>query len=204
MAAEARELHVRLIRFYARLREQDKKWTNLLKQAEDPLESLDEKAEQYRHIRSLNLKEVQETIGEEAWRRLQHKIHMCMQKEVTRLLDIQMQLKNICQDMENHLKNLQDARSRVLVKDQWMQVLVNGTAHRPNLTNLLVWSMDAHQHYNNMCLRIDNCFDKLNYDVRDTIEDLTAVFVDERSGRKQMQHILAFTQFLAKEPPPPP
>lgn len=51
MAAEARELHVRLIRFYARLKEQDKKWRNLLKQAENPLESLEEQAEQYRHIR---------------------------------------------------------------------------------------------------------------------------------------------------------
>lgn len=51
MAAEARELHVRLIRFYARLREQDEKWKSLLKKADGRLEVLDEQAKQYRHIK---------------------------------------------------------------------------------------------------------------------------------------------------------
>lgn len=46
---------------------------------------------------SLRVREIQETIGEEAWQRLQYKIRKCMQKEIALLVDILAQLKNISQ-----------------------------------------------------------------------------------------------------------
>ncbi|XP_011175702.1 uncharacterized protein LOC105207758 [Solenopsis invicta] len=196
----ARELHVCLIRYFARLERLDDKWKELSQKAERPLEVLANRAEQLRHVtNSEEIDGVEDSVDQETRERLIFKILMGFEEEIALLSNILTQLNDANQDLKNYLINLENARSKVSLKDETMQELIKGTPYRPTLELLLEWAVEGFQFFHNMYLRISDCMRLIDYKEEETINNLTSSFVEEKRGRKNINKILAFTQFLAKE-----
>ncbi|XP_011695070.1 PREDICTED: uncharacterized protein LOC105454255 [Wasmannia auropunctata] len=195
----ARELHVCLVRYFARLERLDDKWRELSKKAERPLEALANRMEQLRHVMNEEIDGAEDIVGREARERLIFKILMGLEEEIELLSDILTQLNDANQDLKNYLVNLENARSKVSLKDETMQELIKGTPYRPTLELLLQWAVEGFQFFHNMYLRISDCMKLIDYKAEETVDNLTSSFVEEKRGRKNINRILAFTQFLAKE-----
>lgn len=52
--------------------------------------------------------------------------------------------------MKNYLVNLENARSKVSLKDETMQELIKGTPYRPTLELLLEWAVEGFQYFHKM------------------------------------------------------
>ncbi|XP_072746794.1 uncharacterized protein [Anoplolepis gracilipes] len=195
----SRELHACLVRYFARLEKLDEKWKELLGTAERPLEALANQAEQFRHVAKVNVDETENSVDGETRERLIFKILMGLEDEVTLLLDILTQFNDANQDLKNYLVNLENARSQVSFKDVTMQELIKGTSHRPMLNLLLEWAVESFQFYHNMYLHIKDCMKSLDYKTEETIDNLISSFVEDQCERRNINKILTFTQFLAKE-----
>lgn len=195
----ARELHACLIRYFARLERLDDRWRELSGRAERPLEVLANRAEQLRHVTNEEVDRAEESVDRETRERLTFKILMGLEEEIALLSNILTQLNDANQDLRNHLVNLENARSRVSLKDETMGELIEGTPYRPTLERLLQWAVEGFQFFHNMYLRINDCMKSIDYKAEGTIENLVCCFAEEKRGRKKINRILAFTQFLAKE-----
>ncbi|XP_050451511.1 uncharacterized protein LOC126851501 [Cataglyphis hispanica] len=193
----SRKLNMSLVRYFARLENLDDKWKELAEKAERPLEALANQAEQLRHVTNVNINETENSVNGETQERLIFKILMGIEDEITLLLDILMQFNDNNQDLKNYLINLENARSQVSLKDETMQELIKGTSYRPKLNLLLEWAMEGFQFYNNMYLSIRDCMKSIDYKREETIDDLISSFVEDQRGRRNINKILAFTQFLA-------
>lgn len=188
-----------LVRYFARLERLDDKWRELSKKAERPLEALANRMEQLRHVMNEEIDGAEDIVGREARERLIFKILMGLEEEIELLSDILTQLNDANQDLKNYLVNLENARSKVSLKDETMQELIKGTPYRPTLELLLQWAVEGFQFFHNMYLRISDCMKLIDYKAEETVDNLTSSFVEEKRGRKNINRILAFTQFLAKE-----
>ncbi|XP_029663763.1 uncharacterized protein LOC115235852 [Formica exsecta] len=197
----SRQLHACLVRYFARLEKLDDKWKELSERAERPLEALANQAEQFRHVTNVKINETENSVDEETRERLIFKILMGLEDEITLLLDILTQFNDANQDLKNYLVNLENARSQVSFKDETMQELIKGTSYRPALNLLLEWAVEGFQFYDNMYLCIRDCMKSIDYKTEETIDNLISSFVEEQRGRRNINKILAFTQFLAKETP---
>ncbi|XP_029173941.1 uncharacterized protein LOC114942689 [Nylanderia fulva] len=192
-------LHACLVRYFARLERLDDRWKELSGKAQRPLVALANQAEQFRHVTNVNTSETENSMDEETRERLIFKILMGLEDEIALLSDILKQFNDANQDLKNHLINLENARSQVSLKDETMQELIKGTAYRPTLNLLLQWAVEGFQFYHNMYLRIKDRMKSIDYKTEETIDNLMSSFVEEQRERKNIQKILAFTKFLAKE-----
>ncbi|KAL0134857.1 hypothetical protein PUN28_001561 [Cardiocondyla obscurior] len=195
----SRELHACLIRYFARLDRLDEKWKDLSKRAERPLQVLANRTEQLRHVMNEETDEAEDSVDRETRGRLIFKILMGLEEEVVLLRDILTQFNDANQDLKNHLVNLENARSKVSLNDETILELFRETPYRPKLELLLQWAVEGFQFYHNMYLRISDCMKSIDYKVEETIDNLVSSFTEEKRGRKNINRILAFTQFLAKE-----
>ncbi|XP_024867832.1 uncharacterized protein LOC112452051 [Temnothorax curvispinosus] len=195
----ARELHACLVRYFARLERLDDKWRELSRTAERPLKALANQTEQLRHVTNEKIDGTEDSVDRETRGRLIFKILMGLEEEIALLSDILTQLNDANQDLKNHLVNLENARSKVSLKDETMQELIKGTPYRPTLQLLLQWAVEGYQFFHNMYLRISDCMKSINYKVEETVDNLISSFTEEKRGRKNINRILAFTQFLAEE-----
>ncbi|XP_071572538.1 uncharacterized protein [Temnothorax nylanderi] len=195
----ARELHACLVRYFARLERLDDKWRELSRTAERPLKALANQTEQLRHVTNEKIDGTEDSVDRETRGRLIFKILMSLEEEIALLSDILTQLNDVNQDLKNHLVNLENARSKVSLKDETMQELIKGTPYRPTLQLLLQWAVEGYQFFHNMYLRISDCMKSINYKVEETVDNLISSFAEEKRGRKNINRILAFTQFLAEE-----
>lgn len=197
----ARELHECLIRYFTRLEKLDDKWKDLSKKAERPLKALTNQAEQFRLVGE-KAEGAVDIMDEETRERLIFKILMGFEAEFKLLLDILMQFNNANQDLKNYLDNLENVRSKISLKDETMRELIKGTPYRPKLNLLLQWAVEGFQFYHNMYLHINNCMKLIDCKTEETIDKLVSSFIEEKRGRKNLNRIFSFTQFLTKEAVP--
>lgn len=54
------------------------------------------------------------------------------------------------QDLKNRLRNLNKSRSNVLLRDEDMKDIVNGTPYRPKLNLLLEWAIESFRYYHEL------------------------------------------------------
>ncbi|XP_012533662.1 uncharacterized protein LOC105835175 [Monomorium pharaonis] len=195
----ARELHACLVRYFARLVRLDDKWRELSRKAERPLECLANRTEQLRHVMNEEIEGAEESIDQETRERLIFKILMGLEEEIALLSDILTQFNDANQDLKNYLINLENTRSKVSLKDEAMQELIKGTPYQPTLELLLEWAVEGFQFFHNMYLRISDCMRLIDYKTEETVDNLISSFAEEKRGRRNINRILAFTQFLAKE-----
>ncbi|XP_011883220.1 PREDICTED: uncharacterized protein LOC105570545 [Vollenhovia emeryi] len=198
----ARELHACLVRYYARLERLDDKWRELSKKAEILLDILSNRTEQLRQVMNVHSEEidgVEDIMDRETRERLAFKILMGLEEEMARLYNILTQLNDANQDLKNYLDNLENARSKVSLKDETMKELIKGTPYRPTLELLLQWAVEGFQFFHNMYLRVNDGMKSLDYKAEKTVDNLVSSFAEEKRGRKNINRILACTQFLAKE-----
>lgn len=195
----ARELHKCLINYFGRLRILDGKWKELAREAERPLQALGNQTEQLRLVSRKEKYDAELCKVEDLRDRLIFKIRMGIEREMTLLLDICARFNNANQDLNNRLRNLEEARSRVNVKDKEMQDLIDGSAYRPRLNLLLEWAIDGYKYYNELYLRVRERMKELDYNKEETVENLIGSFAEDRFKRTKINFILGFTQFLAKE-----
>lgn len=175
-----------LVRYFARLERLDDKWRELSKKAERPLEALANRMEQLRHVMNEEIDGAEDIVGREARERLIFKILMGLEEEIELLSDILTQLNDANQDLKNYLVNLENARSKVSLKDETMQELIKGTPYRPTLELLLQWAVEGFQFFHNMYLRISDCMKLIDYKAEETVDNLTSSFVEEKRGRKNI------------------
>ncbi|XP_018367650.1 PREDICTED: uncharacterized protein LOC108764106 [Trachymyrmex cornetzi] len=195
----ARELHMCLVRYFVRLGTLDDKWKELSKKAERSLEGLANRTEQLRHVTNEKIDGAENSIDQKTRERLIFKILMGLEEEIALLSNILTQFNDANQDLKNYLVNLENARSKISLKDKLMQELIKGTSHRPALELLLQWATEGYQFFHNMYLRISDCMKSIDYKIEETVSNLISSFVEEDRGRKYTNKILAFTQFLVKE-----
>ncbi|XP_018395565.1 PREDICTED: uncharacterized protein LOC108774052 isoform X2 [Cyphomyrmex costatus] len=195
----ARELHACLVRYFLRLERLDDKWRELSKKAERPLEGLVNRTEQLHHVTNEEMEESEDSVDQETRERLIFKILMGLEEEIALLSDILMQFNDANQDLKNYLVNLENARSKISLKDEIMQELIKGTPYRPTLELLLQWAVEGYQFFHDMYLRISNCMKSIDYKTEESVYNLISSFKEEDRGRKNINKILAFTQFLGKE-----
>ncbi|EZA60824.1 hypothetical protein X777_13025 [Ooceraea biroi] len=88
-------------------------------------------------------------------------ILMRMEDEVRLLLNILTQFNDANQNLKNYLDNLENARSKISLKDEATQELINGTPHRPRLNMLLIWAVESFQFYHKMYYLLFLCSDLL-------------------------------------------
>ncbi|XP_011050958.1 PREDICTED: uncharacterized protein LOC105144025 isoform X1 [Acromyrmex echinatior] len=193
------ELHMCLVRYFLRLERLDDKWKELSKKAEKSLEGLANRTEQLRHVTNEKIDGAENSIDQETRERLIFKVLMSLEEEMAFLSNILTQFNDINQDLKNYLVNLENARSKISLKDKLMQELIKGTSYRPALELLLQWATEGYQFFHNMYLRISDCMKSIDYKTEETVSNLISSFVEEDRRRKYINKILAFTQFLAKE-----
>ncbi|XP_011351873.1 uncharacterized protein LOC105287798 [Ooceraea biroi] len=196
----AEKLHACLVQYFARLEKLNHKWQELSKNAEIPLMALANQAEQFRSIiTNPSTESTENAMHKEMLERFIFNILMRMEDEVRLLLNILTQFNDANQNLKNYLDNLENARSKISLKDEATQELINGTPHRPRLNMLLIWAVESFQFYHKMYLQIKDSMNLLDYKAKDTIDNLISSFKEDKRGRKNTNRILAFTQFLAKE-----
>ncbi|KYQ60119.1 hypothetical protein ALC60_00525 [Trachymyrmex zeteki] len=182
----ARELHACLVRYFLRLERLDDKWRELLKKAERSLEGLANRTEQLRHVTNEKIDGAEDSIDQEMRERLIFKILMGLEEEIAFLLNILTQFNDANQDLKNYLINLENARSKISLRDEIMQELIKGTPYRPVLELLLQWAMEGYQFFHNMYLRISDCIKSIDYKIEETVNNLISSFVEEDHGRKNI------------------
>ncbi|CAL7935194.1 unnamed protein product [Xylocopa violacea] len=195
----AKELHKCLIIYFSQLEKVDCKWKELSQEAERPLQALRNQSEQIRLVTSKEVNDAELCKIDELYERLIFKILMGIDNELALLLDILARFNSINQDLKNRLKNLEDARSKVSLKDETMTELNNGTPYRPRLNLLLEWAIDAFNYYHELYLFINENIKQFDYKDEETIKNLTKSFVEDRFKRARIDRILGFTQFLVTE-----
>ncbi|KYN39260.1 hypothetical protein ALC56_06337 [Trachymyrmex septentrionalis] len=178
------ELHMCLVRYFLRLERLDDKWKELSKKAERSLEGLANRTEQLRHVTNEKIDGAENSIDQETRERLIFKILMGLEEEIALLSNILTQFNDINQDLKNYLINLENARSKISLKDKLMQELIKGTSYRPALELLLQWATEGYQFFHNMYLRISDCMKSIDYKTEETINNLISSFVEEDRGRK--------------------
>ncbi|XP_020279074.1 uncharacterized protein LOC109852377 isoform X1 [Pseudomyrmex gracilis] len=195
----ARELHTCLIRYFARLKEMDSKWKELSQNAQEPLEAMIGLGEQFRVVACEEIEGTEDIVDEETRGRLIFQILMSLEDKMSLINNILTQFNYAKQDLKSYLVTLEDARSKVSLKDEAMQELIKGTPCRPALDRLLVWSMEGFQFYDNMYHRINECVQSIDYKSEETINDMISSFKEDKRKRKNLNWLLAHTQFLIKE-----
>lgn len=195
------ELHACLIHYFARLEKLDYKWKELSKDAEMPLTALANQTEHFRAIKNSSIENAEDVMDREMLERSIFIIRTRIEEEVKLLLNILTQFNDANQDLKNYLDNLENARSKASLKDENVQELINGTPYRPKLDMLLIWAVESFQFYHETYLSIKDSMRLINYETKDTIDNLISAFKEEKRGRNNINRILAFTQFLAKEIP---
>ncbi|XP_053994410.1 uncharacterized protein LOC128884797 [Hylaeus volcanicus] len=195
----ATELHKCLINYFSQLRKVDSKWKELSEEARRPLEALRNQSEQLRLVTSKEVNDADFCKRTELYERLIYKIMMGIDNEIVLMSDISTRFNNVTQDLNNRLKNVEDARSKVSIKDDTMKELVDGTTERPKLNLLLEWTIDSFNYYNELYLELKRNLKQFDYKCEETIENLTKSFVEDRYKRARIDRIFAFTQFLVKE-----
>ncbi|KYN16658.1 hypothetical protein ALC57_11167 [Trachymyrmex cornetzi] len=196
----ARELHMCLVRYFVRLGTLDDKWKELSKKAERSLEGLANRTEQLRHVTNEKIDGAENSIDQKTRERLIFKILMGLEEEIALLSNILTQFNDANQDLKNYLVNLENARSKISLKDKLMQELIKGTSHRPALELLLQWATEGYQFFHNMYLRISDCMKSIDYKIEETVSNLISSFVEEDRGRKYTNSrrnlFLHFSAFL--------
>ncbi|EGI67631.1 hypothetical protein G5I_03762 [Acromyrmex echinatior] len=124
------------------------------------------------------------SIDQETRERLIFKVLMSLEEEMAFLSNILTQFNDINQDLKNYLVNLENARSKISLKDKLMQELIKGTSYRPALELLLQWATEGYQFFHNMYLRISDCMKSIDYKTEETVSNLISSFVEEDRRRK--------------------
>ncbi|XP_020279076.1 uncharacterized protein LOC109852377 isoform X2 [Pseudomyrmex gracilis] len=182
----ARELHTCLIRYFARLKEMDSKWKELSQNAQEPLEAMIGLGEQFRVVACEEIEGTEDIVDEETRGRLIFQILMSLEDKMSLINNILTQFNYAKQDLKSYLVTLEDARSKVSLKDEAMQELIKGTPCRPALDRLLVWSMEGFQFYDNMYHRINECVQSIDYKSEETINDMISSFKEDKRKRKNL------------------
>ncbi|XP_011050961.1 PREDICTED: uncharacterized protein LOC105144025 isoform X3 [Acromyrmex echinatior] len=186
------ELHMCLVRYFLRLERLDDKWKELSKKAEKSLEGLANRTEQLRHVTNEKIDGAENSIDQETRERLIFKVLMSLEEEMAFLSNILTQFNDINQDLKNYLVNLENARSKISLKDKLMQELIKGTSYRPALELLLQWATEGYQFFHNMYLRISDCMKSIDYKTEETVSNLISSFVEEDRRRKNPRFYAIF------------
>ncbi|KAL2725655.1 uncharacterized protein V1478_008328 [Vespula squamosa] len=194
-----KELHKSLINYFVHLRILDKKRLDLFTTAERPLEALKNQCEQLRLVSSKDVDNEEICMIDHAREKLIFNIFMGIENEISLLSDILHRLNNAIQDLKNRLTNLNKSRSNVLLRDEDMKDIVNGTPYRPKLNLLLEWAIESFQYYHELYLSIKKSMKAIDYKNEESIDNFAESFVEDRYRRTKLNKILAFTQSLIME-----
>nr|KAF7434551.1 hypothetical protein H0235_002742 [Vespula pensylvanica] len=145
-----KELHKSLINYFVHLKILDEKWLELFTSAERPLQALRNQCEQLRFVSSKDVDSEEICMIDYAREKLIFKIFMGIENEISLLSDMLQRLNDAIQDLKNRLTNLNKSRNNVLLRDEDMKDIINGTPYRPKLNLLLEWAIESFQYYHEL------------------------------------------------------
>ncbi|KAL2746620.1 uncharacterized protein V1477_004990 [Vespula maculifrons] len=194
-----KELHKSLINYFVHLKILDEKWLELFTSAERPLQALRNQCEQLRFVSSKDVDSEEICMIDYAREKLIFKIFMGIENEISLLSDMLQRLNDAIQDLKNRLTNLNKSRNNVLLRDEDMKDIINGTPYRPKLNLLLEWAIESFQYYHELYLFINESMKAMDYKNEESIDNFADSFIEDRYKRTKLNRILAFTQFLIME-----
>ncbi|XP_014219840.1 uncharacterized protein LOC106647815 [Copidosoma floridanum] len=189
-----------LIDYYSKLANTEDKWRVLAKSVERTIEALKNQTEQFQHVTSSEVDNAELCKVEGLRERLIFKIHAGIEDEVERICEALIHFKNYNQELKTKLKKLESVRDKVSLEDEVMKELMDGTPRRPALNLLLEWAIDSHDYYEKLYCTLRDSLKAVDYKDEASVERLADSFVESESMRMKIDRILAYTQFIARQP----
>ncbi|XP_046736096.1 uncharacterized protein LOC124405324 [Diprion similis] len=195
-----KQLHKCVVGYFLHLSKANEKWNVLMKSAEQPLNNLKNQEEQLRMVSDCSLVNAEIfSIDSNLRGKLIFKINVCIEDEIALISEIYSQLNNLNQELRNKFTLLEAARSEVNTSADVMEELVSGSPYRPGLDLLMKWAIDSINYYSEWYSSISTSLRSLDCKNEKTIVNLMKAFEQHKNKQAKIDHILGFTQFVAKE-----
>ncbi|XP_043484433.1 uncharacterized protein LOC122512583 [Leptopilina heterotoma] len=191
-------LYKSIVKYYSYLKIVSTTWNDVISSAKEQINGLKSLCEQFRLITSVDADQTEIYKQNGLKEKLQIKVFRAIQNEIAIIGNFLNRLNKINQELKNKFARIEEARSKVSLRDLEMKQLINGTPLIPRLEKLILWAKESQDYYPSLLQSVSENFNSLDHNDENTIVNFEKSFNINYFWKIKIDNILRFTETISR------